>query len=456
MNLRTNTRSGCEMFVVREGWQGLVNGNADDANPEQTRLPNPKTGKRTGFVATYGDGELLKEGESEATFRGRYIIQVGWDDVRGFVGEGGTLIGTARCKAFREVEGRRQAAYNLVKHGIDALVVCGGDGSLTGANMLREEWPQHMQELINEGKITPEKYEKHQHLNIVGLVGSIDNDLAGTDLTIGAATALHRICESVDSISSTASSHSRAFVIEVMGRHCGWLAVMAGIATGADHLFIPERPPNTTDWQTQMCNILQKHRDLGKRKSIIIVAEGAIDRQLQPITAELVKQILVERLKLDTRVTTLGHTQRGGRPCAYDRILVRPIIVPSTRASDCINILLQSSLQGIEAIETVLTAKPDSPSYIIGLSENAITRMPMMEAIAKTQEVAKRIAEKDFEGALALRDPEFEECLKAFYASTRIDERFRLPPEEVCANSESLSTLLTLLLLQHLRIGIIQ
>lgn len=147
--------------------------------------------------------------------------------------------------------------------------------------------------------------------------------MAGTDLTIGASTALQRICESVDSIHSTASSHSRAFVVEVMGRHCGWLALMAGISCGADYIFVPERPPLTDDWETEMCNVLQKHREVGKRKSIVIVAEGAIDKNLNPISANHVKDVLTDRLKLDTRVTTLGHTQRGGRPCAYDRVLVR-------------------------------------------------------------------------------------------------------------------------------------
>lgn len=131
------------------------------------------------------------------------------------------------------------------------------------------------------GDITQEQYDTYQHLNIVGLVGSIDNDMAGTDMTIGeqlssrsiqlaaadpdlfssgATTALHRICEAVDSISSTASSHSRAFVIEVMGRHCGWLALMAAIATGADYMFIPERPPTAADWQSSMCSVLQRVR----------------------------------------------------------------------------------------------------------------------------------------------------------------------------------------------------
>lgn len=182
-------------------------------------------------------------------------------------------------------------------------------------------------------------------------------------------------------------------------------------STGADHLFIPEQPPAVDDWAGEMCEILKQHRDLGKRKSIIIVAEGAIDRNLNPITAENVKQVLVDKLGLDTRVTTLGHTQRGGRPCAYDRIL--------------------ASLQGCEAVEALLSAKPDTPSYIIGLAENSITRQPMMEAVAKTQEVAKRIAVKDFDGALALRDSEFAECLNAFYASSRIDNSNKLPEDQV-------------------------
>lgn len=146
--------------------------------------------------------------------------------------------------------------------------------------------------------------------------------MAMTDLTIGAVTALHRICEAIDSIGSTASSHSRAFVIEVMGRHCGWLALMAGVATGADFIFIPEHPPEIEDWETDMCEFVKQHRRVGKRKTIVIVAEGALDYNLKPIKADYVKEVLTDRLGLDTRVTTLGHTQRGGVPAAFDRILV--------------------------------------------------------------------------------------------------------------------------------------
>lgn len=135
-----------------------MQGNDDSSSDEDEAADPVKTSAQSrasgGFVATYGDGELLREGEGEAGFKGRYIIRVGWDDVRGFVGEGGTLIGTARSKAFREKAGRKRAAYNLIKHGIDALVVCGGDGSLTGADVLRSEWPEHLKELLAEGMVS--------------------------------------------------------------------------------------------------------------------------------------------------------------------------------------------------------------------------------------------------------------------------------------------------------------
>jgi 6-phosphofructokinase 1 len=150
---------------------------------------------------------------------------------------------------------------------------------------------------------------------------SIDNDMSGTDLTIGAVSSLHRICEAVDSISSTATSHQRAFVIEVMGRNCGWLAVMAAISNGADWLFIPEDPP-ADSWEEDICRDLNKNREMGKRKSIIIVAEGAVDKNLKPIRAEYIKDLIAKKAGMDARVTTLGHVQRGGVPAAMDRYLV--------------------------------------------------------------------------------------------------------------------------------------
>lgn len=236
------------------------------------------------------------------------------------------------------------------------------------------------------------------------------NDMSMTDLTIGAVTALHRICEAVDSISSTASSHSRAFVIEVMGRHCGWLALMAGVATGADYIFIPERPPAGDDWESEMCDVLKQHRLVGKRKSIVIVAEGAIDKNLQPIKGDYVKQVLVDRLGLDTRVTTLGHTQRGGSPAAYDRIL--------------------PTLQGVKAVEALLEATPETPSYMIGIAENRITKVPLLEAVAQTQAVADAIAAKDFPKAMGYRDSEFKDMLAAFHISSSLSSADIVPEDQ--------------------------
>ena len=172
--------------------------------------------------------------------------------------KGGTLIGTARSTAFRTQEGRLAAANNLIIEGIDSLVVCGGDGSLTGADVFRAEWPDLVAQLRSNGTITEEQATRHAHLKIVGTVGSIDNDMSMTDITIGAYTALHRICEAIDNINSTAFSHSRAFVVEVMGRHCGWLALMAGVSAGADFIFIPERPPQANPWEDEMCANIQK------------------------------------------------------------------------------------------------------------------------------------------------------------------------------------------------------
>jgi 6-phosphofructokinase 1 len=200
-----------------------------------------------------------------------------------------------------------------------------------------------------------------------------------TDATIGCYTSLGRICEAIDSVDTTAVSHQRAFVIEVMGRHCGWLALSSGVATGADFVFTPENPPHE-GWQSEMCRQIKKHRDMGKRKTIVVVAEGAIDRNLNKITCQQVKDILSNDAGLDTRITTLGHVQRGGTPCAYDRML--------------------STLQGAEAVKAVLEATPDTPSPVICMQENKIVRRPLLEAVAQTKEVAVAINNKDFHRAM--------------------------------------------------------
>ncbi|KAG6879116.1 6-phosphofructokinase, alpha subunit [Termitomyces sp. T32_za158] len=230
------------MWVVREGYEGLVRGNTEysqthGVDPPAVPLKDDVVSQDEKAVINnlrFGDGSLLRDGACDyaggRTLNGRYIVRVGFDDVRGWFSEGGTLIGTARSKTFRTPEGRLIAAYNLIKEGIDALVVCGGDGSLTGADVFRAEWPSLVAELLAQSKITEAQAKEHAHLRIVGLVGSIDNDMSMTHMTIGAPTALHRVCEAMDNINSTAFSHSRAFVLEVMGRHCGWLALLAGLA----------------------------------------------------------------------------------------------------------------------------------------------------------------------------------------------------------------------------------
>ncbi|HID54192.1 MAG TPA: 6-phosphofructokinase, partial [Anaerolineae bacterium] len=172
------------------------------------------------------------------------IQKMTWQDVGGILQQGGTIIGTARCHQFRERDGRLIAARRLLEQGIDSLVIIGGDGSLTGAHILHQEWPELVAELVASGRITPEQAAGREELTIVGLVGSIDNDMWGTDISIGADTALHRITDAVDDIASTAASHQRAFVVEVMGRNCGYLALMSAIAAGADWVLIPESPPD--------------------------------------------------------------------------------------------------------------------------------------------------------------------------------------------------------------------
>ena len=160
---------------------------------------------------------------------------------------------------------------------------------------------------------SPRAGSAHPNLIMVGLVGSIDNDMFGTDMTIGADSALHRTVEAIDALTSTAASHQRTFVVEVMGRHCGYLALMTAIATGANWVLIPECPP-PTGWEAEMCERIQAGRPVGRRHNIVIVAEGATDVQGAPINSDYVKRVLDERLGADTRVTILGHVQRGGIP----------------------------------------------------------------------------------------------------------------------------------------------
>jgi len=211
-----------------------------------------------------------------------------------------------------------------------------------------------------------------------------------------------------------------------MPQHLRISELMAGVSTGADFVFLPEAPPGE-NWESQMCGIISKvrpssdaskhanidqHRKLGKRKTIVIVAEGAHDVALHKITPERVKDLLSNQLKLDTRITTLGHVQRGGNACAYDRIL--------------------STLQGVEAVNAVLEATPDTPTPVISVIENKIVRQNLMEAVKATQEVAKAIERRDFDRAMQLRGAEFTEYHHAYMTTTATDQpELQLPQDKV-------------------------
>jgi 6-phosphofructokinase 1 len=350
--VRTCLHRGVTPYLVMEGYEGLVEG-----------------------------GDLLREAHSH--------------DVGGIMHRGGTVIGSARSEAFRTREGRRRAAGNLVTRGIEALVVIGGDGSLTGANIFRQEWPGLLDDLVAEGTIDPETAEAHPVLRLAGLVGSIDNDMFGTDMTIGADTALHRITEAMDALHSTAASHQRSFVVEVMGRRCGYLALMGSLSAGANWVLIPEQPADADTWEREMCEALRAGRAQGRRQNMVVVAEGAQDTDGEPITADRVKQVLEERLGEDTRITILGHVQRGGAPSAFDRWL--------------------STLLGHRAVVTLLEAGPDDEPQLIGIRENRVISSPLMDNVEKTQAVAVAIDEGRYDDAMELRGGSFTDSWSTFH-----------------------------------------
>ncbi|WP_068269378.1 6-phosphofructokinase [Aldersonia kunmingensis] len=342
---RTALHYGIDVYAIHEGYHGLVEG-----------------------------GDLIQRMEP--------------GDAEDILHQGGTAIGTARSKEFRTRDGRQSAARNMIERGIDALIVIGGDGSLIGANVFRQEWSDLLAELVSSGEIAADVAAEHPRLRLVGLVGSIDNDMSGTDMTIGADTALHRIVEAMDALRSTASSHQRTFVVEVMGRHCGYLALMASLATAANWLLIPEQPP-PDNWAELMCRDIGQGRAIGRRQSVVIVAEGARDRSGNAITADHIRTILENELGEDARITILGHVQRGGAPSAFDRYL--------------------ATLLAHAAVERLLDDEPDRPAELIGLNGNRVIRSPLMECVERTQAVADRIEAQDFDGAMLLRGGNFRE-----------------------------------------------
>lgn len=330
----------------------------------------------------------ILEGYQGLVDGGEMFMELSWEFVGGILQRGGTVIGTARSDDFRTRDGRKKAVKNLVIHDIDGLIVIGGDGSLTGASIFRDEWPELITELINSKDIPADSAENHPNLMIVGLPGSIDNDIYGTDMTIGADTALHRITEAIDAITSTASSHQRSFVVEVMGRNCGYLAMMGALAAGADWLFIPEVPPEPETWKDEMCQALQAGRQAGRRDTIVVVAEGALDQNGSAITSQDIKDTLEDRLGEDTRITILGHVQRGGSPTAFDRNL--------------------GTILGHAAVQQLQQYKNGDEPQLIGMRGNRIESSPLKECVDLTGQIAKFAAANKYDKVLKLRGSGFQ------------------------------------------------
>ena len=264
------------------------------------------------------------------------IIPFQTQNVSNIIQQGGTILKTARCEEFRTPEGRKIAYDNIIKHGISALVVIGGDGSLTGARIFASEY----------------------NFPIVGVPGTIDNHLFGTDTTIGYDTALNTIVESVDKIRDTATSHERIFFIEVMGREAGFLALNGAIASGAEAAIIPEIATEVD----QLGEFIQQGFRKSKNSSIVLVAES----ELTGGAIGLAERVKNEFPQYDVRVTILGHIQRGGSPSASDRILA------SRLGEAAINALLE-----------------DQRNVMVGIQNDELVYIPFSKAI-KNQKPIKR------------------------------------------------------------------
>lgn len=250
------------------------------------------------------------------------------ENVSNIIQQGGTILKTARCDEFMAPEGRKLAYKNMQKEEIDALIVIGGDGTFTGARIFAQEF----------------------NVPIIGIPGTIDNDLYGTDVTIGFDTALNTIIEAVDKIRDTASSHERLFFIEVMGRDAGFLALNSALASGAEAAIIPERETKVDQLEEVIKNGFRK----SKNSSIVIVTESKVTGGANGLAARMRK----EHPEYDVRVTILGHIQRGGSPSVSDRIL--------------------ASRMGVAAVEALLD---EQRSIMIGVVNNEIVNVPFTKAI---------------------------------------------------------------------------
>lgn len=261
------------------------------------------------------------------------LEQLGARSVRNIINKGGTFLKSARCDDFRTPEGREKAFQNLEKYQIDALVVIGGDGSFTGALKLHEEF----------------------NFPVVGIPGTIDNDINGTDFTIGYDTALNTVVEAIDNIRDTASSHNRLFLVEVMGRDAGDIALNSGIGAGAEEILIPEENRGVE----RLLESLSHSRMSGKTSSIVVVAEGEKSGKNIFELAEYIEHKLED---YEVRVSVLGHIQRGGAPSCYDRVL--------------------ASKLGIGAIDALIRG---DYNVMIGIVHKKVTLVPLEVALQKRE-----------------------------------------------------------------------
>lgn len=261
-------------------------------------------------------------------------------DVSNIIHRGGTVLKTARSQRFMTPEGRKQAYENLLFHDIDALVAIGGNGTFTGATKFMDEYPD---------------------IPIIGIPGTIDNDLYGTDFSIGFDTAVNTAVQAVDKIRDTADSHNRLFFVEVMGRHSGYLALHTAIAGGAGGVLLPEEDATLDD----LVKLLKRSAKRAKLFSIVIVAEGNHMGTVYDIARQVEQQIDIYD---DIKVTVIGHLQRGGSPSSFDRVL--------------------SSVLGFTAVEALLEGKS---GVMIGIRNNDVNYTPFKDAIAKTKTFNKNL-----------------------------------------------------------------
>ena len=259
--------------------------------------------------------------------------------VNNIINKGGTILKSARSLEFRTPEGRAKAYANLKKEGIDAFVVIGGDGRFTGAMIFNQEY----------------------NFPVIGIPGTIDNDIYGTTYTVGFDTALNTVVEVIDKIRDTASSHNRLFFVEVMGRDVGHIALNAGVGAGAEEILIPEENLGLD----RLLESLKRSKQSGKSSSIVVVAEG--DKTGKNVFE--LKEYVEEHIPIyDVRVSVLGHMQRGGSPSCFDRVL--------------------ASRMGVKAVEALLEGKS---SLMVGIQDNKLTLTPLIKAIKGHTKIDKEL-----------------------------------------------------------------